>query len=162
MTFEKIKADMYTAMKAKDKLRKDVLSTIMANSKSMAIEKGADRDNVSEDIVNAVLLREKKLLKTMIADFPENATSPDHIALLNTYKQKLEIVVEYAPQIIDDEDEIRDLIIETGIELDKKNMGRIMGSLKGKKCDMGVANKVLTAMFQEIAEAETKTENVDT
>ena len=154
MTFEKIKTDMYAAMKAKDKLRKDVLSTIMANSKSMAIEKGADRDNISEDIVNAVLLREKKLLKTMIADFPENATSPDHIALLNSYKDKLEIVLEYAPQIIDDEDEVRALITDTGVELDKKNMGRIMGALKGKKCDMGVANKVLKDMLEGAEKAK--------
>jgi uncharacterized protein YqeY len=151
MTFDKIKGDMYAAMKNKDKLRKDVLSTIMANAKDMAIKDGADRENVSETIVNATLLKEKKLLQGMIDEFPENATSAEHLALLDTYKKKLAIVLEYAPQVIDDEDEIRAIIVATGIELDKKNMGKIMGALKGKKCDMGVANKVLTAMFQEAA-----------
>jgi uncharacterized protein YqeY len=147
MTFEKIKTDMYAALKAKDKMRKDVLSTIMANAKSLAIEKGSDRENIGEDVVNTVLLKEKKLLESMIADFPANATSDEHIKLKETYHQKLAIVIEYAPQIIDDEDEIRKIILDSGIELDKKNMGKIMGVLKGQKCDMGVANRVVKEML---------------
>jgi uncharacterized protein YqeY len=147
MTFEKIKTDMYAALKAKDKIRKDVLSTIMANAKSLAIEKGSDRENIGEDVVNTVLLKEKKLLEGMITDFPENATSNEHLKLKETYHHKLAIVVEYAPQIIDNEDEIRKIVLDSGIELDKKNMGKIMGVLKSKKCDMGVANRVVKEML---------------
>ena len=143
MTFEKIKTDMYTAMKEKNKLRKDVLSTIIANAKNEAIKAGADRDNIPDTIVDTTLLREKKLLQTMIAEFPESATSEEHIKLKESYHQKLNIILEYAPQIIDDPDEIKKIVMESGIELDKKNMGKFMGLLKGAKCDMGVANQVV-------------------
>lgn len=147
MTFEKIKTDMYAAMKSGNKLRKGVLSTIMNNAKNRAIDSGADRENISEEIVNATLLAEKTLLKKMIAEFPENATSNEHKALLENYHQRLKIVLEYAPQIIDDENEIRAMIVDSGIVLEKKNMGKIMGMLKGKKCDMGVARVVVQNML---------------
>ena len=148
MTFETIKNDMYAAMKAKDKMTKDVLSTLIANAKNNAIASGADRDNVPEDIVNKTILSEKKLLQKMIAEFPENATSKDHIALLQSYYDRLAIVTKYAPQIIDDENQIKEIIINSGIDIDKKNMGKLMGFLKGQKCDMGVANAVVKAMVE--------------
>lgn len=134
-------------MKAKNKLRKDVLSTVIANAKSMAIEKGADRENVSEEIVNIVLLKEKKLLHGMIDEFPDSATSKEHLKLKESYHKKLEIVLEYAPQVVDDPDEIRAMIANSGIELDKKNIGKIMGLLKNQKCDMGIANQVVKSML---------------
>lgn len=150
MTFETIKSGMYAAMKSGDKLRKEVLSTIMANAKNEAIATGADRDNVPDNVVDAVLLREKKLLKTMIVDFPAEATSDDHIKLKESYHAKLAIVLEYAPQVIDDEAEIAQIVVDSGVELSKKNMGRLMGLLKGKKCDMSVASSVVNKMISEV------------
>ena len=153
MTFDTIKNGMYAAMKSGDKLRKDVLSTIMANAKNEAIATGANRDAIPDAVVDTVLLREKKLLNTMIAEFPAEAQSEDHKKLLQSYHDKLAIVVEYAPNVVDDENEIRALVAESGIALEKKNMGKLMGFLKGKKCDMGVASKTVNMM---IAEAEGK------
>ena len=149
MTFEKIKTDMYAAMKAKDALRKEVLSTIMANAKNEAISSGADRENVPDAIVDAVLLKEKKLLRVMIDEFPKEATSAEHIKLKQTYNDKLAIVMEYAPNVIDDENEIRAIVVESGVPIEKKSMGKLMGMLKGKKCDMSVASKVVNKMIAE-------------
>lgn len=149
MTFEKIKTDMYGAMKAGDKLRKETLSTIMANAKNEAIATGANRDNIPDAVVDTVLLREKKLLRTMIDEFPKEATSAEHIKLKESYHAKLYIIMEYAPQVIDDESEIEELVIKSGVELDKKNMGKIMGMLKGKKCDMSVASKVVNNLINK-------------
>lgn len=149
MTFEKIKTDMYGAMKSGDKLRKEVLSTIMSNAKNEAIATGVNRDNIPDAVVDTVLLREKKLLKTMIADFPEEATSKEHMKLKESYHAKLAIVMEYAPQVIDDESEISKIVTDSGVELTKKNMGRLMGMLKGKKCDMSVASSVVNKMIEE-------------
>ena len=153
MTFTKIQTDMYAAMKAKDSLRKEVLSTIIANAKNEAISSGADRNNIPDAIVDTVLLREKKLLRVMIDEFPKEATSAEHMKLKQTYNDKLAIVMEYAPNVISDESEIRAIVADSGVVLEKKNMGKLMGMLKGKQCDMSVASKVVNAM---IAEAEGK------
>ena len=66
MNFTELKTNMYAAMKTKDKVRKDVLATIIDNSKKIAIEKGVDRENVSEDIITAVILKEKKTLEEIL------------------------------------------------------------------------------------------------
>jgi uncharacterized protein YqeY len=149
MTFKKIQSDMYAAMKAKDTLRKDVLSNLLANAKKTAIDNGEDRENISDATMDATILKEKKLLSSMIETFPAAATSQTHLALKQSYIDKLAIVMEYAPQIIDDPEQIKELALKSGIPLEKKNMGKIMGMLKANKCDMGIAsctvNEMLTA-----------------
>ena len=149
MTFNQIQKDMYKAMKEQDKERKLVLSTLMANAKNEAITAGESRDNVPDAIVDQVIIKEKKLLQKMIEEFPANTNKKEHLDLLKSYHDRLAIVNEYAPQVIDDENEIKVIINESGIPLDKKNMGKIMGMLKGKKCDMAVANKVVKAVIEE-------------
>ena len=56
MTFEALHNDMVAAMKARDKDRKNVLSTLIADVKKAAIDAGT-RDDISEELVDSVILK---------------------------------------------------------------------------------------------------------
>ena len=148
MTLEKLQAEMVSAMKLGDKFRKGVISVMIAHIKSAAIDKGC-RDDVPEGLVDEVLLKSKKTAQEMIDTCPSSRDD-----LLNDYKKQMEIICEFAPTLITDEDEIRNLILDiinNEIELTKNNRGKIMKIvapvLKGK-ADMGIVNKVLGGMLE--------------
>lgn len=148
MTLNELQQQMITAIKSGDKLRRGVISTAIARIKNTAIDQGC-RDNIPEAMVDAELLKAKKITEEMIATCPESRTD-----LLEDYKKQLEIVCEFAPTLVSDEDEIRKLvrdIVNGEYEFTKQNKGKIMKIvmpvLKGK-IDMGVANKVIGEMLQ--------------
>ena len=62
MTFEKLQQDMIAAMKARDADRKEVLSNLVSAAKKAAIDKQC-RDNITEEIVDAAILKELKTAK---------------------------------------------------------------------------------------------------
>lgn len=148
MTLEMLQKEMITAMKAGDKFRKGVISDIIAKIKNVAIDKGC-RDNITEDMVNAELLKVKKITQEMIDTCPES-----RVDLLEDYKKQMIIVCEFAPTLLTDENEIHSLIITSlngEIELTKANRGKIMKIispvLKGK-ADMSVVNKVVGGILK--------------
>ena len=59
MTIEKLQSEMIAAMKSGDKERKTAISNYIAAIKKAAIDKGC-RDNITEEFVNAELLKAKK------------------------------------------------------------------------------------------------------
>lgn len=149
MTLEKLQSEMISALKAGDKFRKGVISTVIAQVKNAAIDKGC-RDNVPESLVNEALLKCKKTTQEMIDTCPESRTD-----LLTDYKKQMEIICEFAPSLINDENEIKKLVVEltnnNNIELVRSNRGAVMkivaANLKGK-ADMAVVNKVVGGMLQ--------------
>jgi len=148
MTLEMLQKEMITAMKSGDKFRKGVISDIIAKIKNVAIDKGC-RDNITEEMVNAELLKVKKITQEMIDTCPESRAD-----LLEDYKKQMEIVCEFAPTLLTDENEIRSLItasLNDEVELTKANKGKIMKIvspvLKGK-ADMGVVSKVVGGMLK--------------
>ena len=50
---------MIAAMKARDKVRKDAISTLVSAAKKAAIDEGC-RDDIKEELVNRVILKEMK------------------------------------------------------------------------------------------------------
>lgn len=149
MTLERLQSEMIQAMKNKDKFRKQVISDIIAAVKKMAIDKNC-RDNITESMVNEVLLKYKKMVQEMIDTCPV-----DRVSTLEEYKHQMKIVVEFAPTLIADEAEIKTLVVslanEASIELTKANRGTLMktiaANLKGK-VDMSVVNKVVGGLLQ--------------
>lgn len=140
MTLDILQAEMIAAMKAKNKVRKDTISAIIdAVKKATITDKG--RIEVTEELVNTVLLKEKKTAKEMISMCP--AYRED---LLNEYEHRLSIINEFAPQLITDKSGIEDLVKSLEIELTKANRGAIMKELKGK-VDMKIANEVLGGLL---------------
>lgn len=149
MTIQQLQSEMVQALKSGDKFRKGVISTVIARIKNTAIDKGC-RDNIPEDVVNAELLKAKKITQEMIETCPESRTD-----LLEDYKKQMEIICEFAPTLITDEVAIQVLVtsyaMDNNIELVKSNRGAIMklvsANLKGK-ADMGVVSKVVGGMLK--------------
>ena len=59
MTLETLQAAMIAAMKERNKARKDSISSLISAVKKAAIDKMC-RDDISEELVNEVILKEKK------------------------------------------------------------------------------------------------------
>ena len=128
------------AMKNKNKLRKETISTLIDNVNKATITKDG-RVEVTDELVDTVILKEKKTVQEMIDTCPASRAE-----LLQEYKERLAIINEFAPQLITDAQEIENFIRSLGIELTKANRGSIMKELKGK-VDMAAANKVLGGML---------------
>lgn len=149
MTIETLQSEMIAAMKNKDTTRKMVLSGIIGAIKKAAIDKNC-RDNITESLVDEVLLKYKKMTQEMIDTCPV-----DRVDTLEEYKQQMAIVAEFAPSLITDEEEITNLIKDYAdgakISLCKENRGTIMKilsrNLKGK-ADMSIVNKVVGGLLQ--------------
>lgn len=149
MTLEKLQSEMVQALKNGDKLRKGVIADIIGNIKKAAIDKKC-RDNITEALVDEVLLKCKKTAQEMIDTCPA-----ERVETLAEYKKQLEIINEFAPQLITDPIAIKVLVAdyakEANIELVKSNRGAIMkllaANLKGK-ADMAVVSKVVGEMLE--------------
>jgi len=149
MTLEKLQSEMIQAMKNKDKLRKSVISGLVDSAKKAAIDKNC-RDNITEPMVDEVLLKYKKMVQEMIDTCPT-----DRAETLEEYKKQMAVVAEFAPTLITNETDIelavRRLILDNNIEPIKSNRGTIMkivaANLKGK-ADMSIVSKVVGGMLQ--------------
>lgn len=141
MELKVLQNEMVAALKARNKFRKDVISSLVGAVKKAAIDKNC-RDNVTEELVNAVLIKEQKTMQEMIDTCP--ATRPEVLA---EYTAKKQIIDEFAPQVITDPAQIKTMVEAIGIDLTKKNRGAIMKVLKDNLVDMKVANQVVGGML---------------
>ena len=148
MTLETLQVAMIAAMKEHNKERKDTISSLIGAVKKTAIDKLC-KDNITEDLVNEVILKEKKTVQEMIDTCPA-----ERDVLLQEYKNKMSVIEEFAPKLMTDETEIANVITillsEAQIEPLKVNKGQIMKTvmpaMKGK-ADMKIVNKVLGEML---------------
>lgn len=151
MTLETLQAAMIAAMKDKNKARKDTLSSLIGAVKKTAIDKKC-KDNITEALVDEVILKEKKTVQEMIDTCPE--TRED---LRNEYEHRMMVICEFAPKIVTNEEEIKKMIYHLLASVDIQESGKsavmkvIMPQLKGK-VDMKVANKVLNEILAKSGE----------
>ena len=141
MTLEKLQAEMIAAMKSKNKLRKETISSIVQAVKKFGIDNMC-KDNITEEQINAVILKEKKTMQEMIDTCPE-----DREDLSRSYKSKMMIIDEFAPTLMTSKNEIQDFVNSLDIELTKANRSIIMKALKGK-VDMKIANQIVSSMLK--------------
>ncbi len=130
MTFQELQKEMIAAMKAKNKARKDAISSLVSAAKKVAIDEGC-RDDISEEIVAKVVLKELKTVKEQLDSCPADRTD-----LKEEYQTRYEVISEFAPQMMSAE-EVEHYITEKFADVvATKNMGQIMkavmGDLKGK------------------------------
>ena len=150
MTIETLREQMIAAMKAGNKLKKEVISSVLSTSKNMAIEKGC-KDNITEEIVSAAILKELKTANEMLDTCPS-----DRVEQLEEFTLRIEILKEIAPKMMD-KVEIQKCIIqiagENNIELISKNKGQlmkvVMPQLKGKADGKLVNNVVQEVLSNE-------------
>ena len=142
MTLKKLQNEMISAMKSGDKFRKTTISGLIAQIKKAAIDKGC-RDNITEELVDAELLKTKKITQEMIDTCPESRKD-----LLSEYYQQMDIVCEFAPSLIDDEVTIERIIRNSGVEMNKGKIMKYLSTNYKNGIDMKVANKVVGGMLQ--------------
>lgn len=143
MTIKELQTAMIAAMKAKEKARKDTISSLIAAVKKSAIDAGC-RDDIPEEMVDSVILKELKTAKEQIETCPADRTE-----LLEEYTAKAELIKEFAPKQLD-ADEIKAVITEKFADIIATgNKGMIMKSvmseLKGK-ADGKLINQIVSEL----------------
>lgn len=145
MNLEILQKDMIAAMKAKDKERKDSIASLVSAVKKVGIDNGC-RDNIPEDMVNQVILKEIKSVKEQIDTCPVERTD-----LLEQYQARYQVFQEYAPAMMSEAEVEAVLTGKYAEVLATKNKGQIMKAvmpeLKGK-ADGKVINQVVARLCQ--------------
>ena len=141
--YETLKADMTTALKEGKKLRRLTIADMVA-SIDKAATAGKTRVAITDTLVDEVLTKYVKTVKEMIDTCPDDEK---YAARKAECREKLAIVEEYAPKVIDDIDEIIKLVNYWGIcnavSITSGNKGiivkNVMPFLKKQGCDMKAA-----------------------
>ena len=143
MELEQLRADMVAAMKAKDKPRKEAISSLVAAVKKVAIDEG-HRDDIQAELVDRVILKEMKTVKEQIDTCPDSRAD-----LKAEYQFRYDVIASYAPKQMSAE-EVEQYIREKFAEVvASKNKGQIMkavmADMKGK-ADGKVINQVVAEL----------------
>ena len=143
MTIEELRKDMVAAMKARDKERKEAISSLVSAAKKAGIDAGC-RDDIPESMVDQVILKELKTVKEQIDTCP--ASRED---LKAEYQFRYDVISEYAPKQMS-ADEVKAYIQEKFADvLATKNKGAIMkavmADMKGK-ADGKVINQIVAEL----------------
>ena len=147
MRLETIQEAIVVSMKTHSTIEVETLRSVVAAVKKAAIDK---RCEITEKLVDEILLKEKKIIQEMIDTCPK-----DRNDLLMKYKFKMDIINDFAPQLIVEPENIHFLInsILTKANIDPQNtnkgivMKTVMPVLKGK-VDMKIANQVIDKLMK--------------
>lgn len=124
---ERLQNDLKTAMKEKDKFKRDVVRFIMSAIKQIEVDERKELDDAD---IEAILIKQIKQRNDSIAQFKEGGRED----LVEKNEKELEILRSYLPEPMS-EDEVREIvsqiISETGAE-GMKDMGKVMGAAKAK------------------------------
>lgn len=128
---EKLMEDLKSAMRNKEKRRKDTITMLRAAVKQREVD---ERIELADEDVLAIVGKQVKQKRESIKEFQKAA----RIDLVEQAEEEIEILMVYLPeQLTEDEiDEIvREAIVQTGAA-SMRDMGRIMGvvmpKVKGK------------------------------
>ena len=144
---EIVRAAMVTAMKNKDKARKDSLSMLLSALKNAEIDK---RSPLTEEEENAVVKKEIKQAKETMDTAPESRQD-----IREEARARREVYKEFAPEDMSAEQikeviaaVLAELAIEAPTPADKgKIMKVLMPKVKGK-ADGKMVNEILAGMFK--------------
>lgn len=149
MTFKELQAAMVAAMKEKNRVKKEVIADMVACAKNMAIEQGC-KDNITDEIVAAAILKSKKMCQDQIDTCPANR--PDR---LEAYNLCMTYINELAPKMMTEEEILKviqeesDKLASSLVEISPKVKGVLMkaamAKLKGK-----ADGKVISAAVDKV------------
>ena len=150
MTLEILQKEMIAAMKLHNKTRKETISSLIGAIKKVAIDEKC-KDNITEELVDKVLLKEKKTVQEMIDTCPADRTET-----LVEYNQRMDIINEFVPKMMNEE-ETRKAVYHILATVDIQQSGKgaimkvVMPRLKGK-ADGKVINKVVSEIVAKTGE----------
>lgn len=150
MTLDILQKEMIDAMKAHNKVRKETISSLIGAIKKVAIDEKC-KDNITEELVDKVLLKEKKTVQEMIDTCPADRTET-----LVEYNQRMDIINEFVPKMMNEEETRKAVYhILTTVDIQQSGKGAIMKvvmpRLKGK-ADGKVINKVVSEIVAKTGE----------
>lgn len=142
-----VRGEMMAAMKAKDKERKNVLSSLLTALKNVQIDKREELTEAEEDQVVLRLIKQSKETLEM--------TPADRQDIIDECNYTIKVLEEYAPEMMD-ENKIKEVIdgVLKELSIDKpsaSDKGKIMKVLMPKvkgKADGGLVNKILGGMLE--------------
>lgn len=144
---DEVRAEMVTAMKNKDKERKDSLSMLLSALKNKAIDK---REDLTPDEENEVIKKEIRQTKETLETAPADRTD-----IIEQCEKRLAVYKEFVPEDLS-EDAIREIVkgvlSDLGIEAPTaKDKGKIMKELMPKvkgNAEGSVVNKIVGEFLQ--------------
>lgn len=158
MTLEILERDMKQAWKAGQLFQKGIIANMIdAVKKASMTSKG--RVEITEQLVNETLIKYQKTVQEQYDTCPDSAEDPKRDAELKerkmNYLQELNLVKEYAPQMVTDVATIQKMIMaiaeaDPNMTLSKTNRGYVMKTLSAQlkgKVDMSVVNKVVSELL---------------
>ena len=143
---DQIKNDMYVAMKSGDKIKTNILRTLLSKLKKKQIEK---KEDINEDEYLSIIKRLVKQLKES-ADVYQKAGRSE---LYEKEVSELDILKEYLPEILSEKqtlDLVKEVIGETSAN-SLSDMGKVMSLIiqKGNgKVDGKIANRLVRELLQ--------------
>jgi uncharacterized protein YqeY len=143
-TYDRIRADIITAMKARDAAATTALRTMDAAIKRAAMDANKD---IEEGLVVATLRKAVKNLADAKAEFEKGGRAD----LVAANDAEIKLLEKYLPQGLDQaklDALIAEAIAETGAQ-SKKDMGKVIGALKKRPeaplIDFGAVSKAVQA-----------------
>ena len=145
MQFTTLQKDIMQAMKDRNKVKKDALSTLVSATKKLAIDNGC-RENIPDEMTDQAILKEIKSVKEQIDTCPASRAE-----LLEEYKARLAVFEEYAPKMLSAE-EVETVIKEKFSDVIAGGnkgmvMKAVMAELKGK-ADGKVINETVAKLMK--------------
>ena len=148
MTIEMLEQERNFARKNGNSERLLVLNDIIAKARAKETA-GKKKIELTEQLVNDSLVEYRKMLKDGIKQMPEGH------AVRAMYERQLEILNEFCPTVLEDENQIKNLITkvlhEQNIEVSRKNRGRmmkaLMPALRAEYTDMDIAMPIIESMI---------------
>ena len=143
---EQIKQDMYIAMKSGDKVKTNILRTLLASLKQKQIEK---QGSINEDEYFGVIKRIVKQLKES-ADTYQKAGRTE---LAEKETIELGVIKKYLPEIFSEEqtlDLVKKVITQTAAN-NLSEMGKVMSIVMQQsngKVDGGIANRLVKELLK--------------
>ena len=143
---EQIKNDMYVAMKSGDKIKTNILRTLLSTLKEKQIEK---KQNINEDEYLSIIKRLVKQLKES-ADAYQKAGRSE---LYEKEASELAILKKYLPEILSENqtlDLVKEVIDQTSASR-LSDMGKVMSVIMQKsngRVDGKIANRLVKELLQ--------------
>ncbi len=139
--FDKIKADLITAMKDKDKFKLDVIRMLKSAVQNETI---AQKKDLTDDEVIAVIKREVKKRNSSIEEY----TKYNKMDMVDNLKKEVEILSTYLPEELSDEAlmKIIDEVIKEVNATSMKEMGTVIKNVSAKvgaSADMSKVSKIV-------------------
>lgn len=145
MDLKTLQKDMIAAMKARDKSRKESVSALIQAVKKAGIDAGC-REDIPEEMVNKVILKELKTAKEQIDSCPSDRTD-----LKEAYQARYDVFQEYAPKLMSEEEveaELREKFADVLATGDKGQiMKSVMPVFKGR-ADGKLINQLVAKLCQ--------------